>query len=71
MAGYAFAKPAYILYEIRSRGAKRASLGSRNVKQRRIFFVTTGLDPVVHAEVRYESLAEASPPHGLPDQVRQ
>jgi hypothetical protein len=40
-----------------------------------IFLVTTGLDPVVHAEARLlepvESPEYSSPPHGLPDQVRQ
>src|ERR1700722_4671630 len=39
------------------------------------FLVTTGLDPVVHAEMQlrkpFGNSKRASPPHGLPDQVRQ
>jgi hypothetical protein len=33
------------------------------------YFVTTGLDPVVHADMRQTERARL--PHGLPDQVRQ
>ena len=56
---------------IRPAAHSRASV----VKQRCIFLVTTGLDPVVYAEVRRRrpsgTSEPASSPHGLPDQVRQ
>jgi hypothetical protein len=37
-------------------------------------FVTTGLDPVVHAEARLRKstkIKQAATPHGLPGQARQ
>ena len=40
------------------RDAMRARALAGNVKRRRTLFVTTGLDPVVHAELR---LAKADP----------
>jgi len=57
------------------RTLERRNLGARRLHTEVPSLVTTGLDPVVHAEVqrlrRCRKSEPASQPHGLPGQARQ